>query len=81
MWNLRGDVNLRVDPDTRLCASELSPSEHGHAQVDGGGDDAVELSLWEELAYLCKNELAYKAYLLRFRIGCKDSHFKTRAVY
>ncbi len=40
--NLRGDVNLRVDFDARLRASELCPSEHGHAEVDGRGVDGIE---------------------------------------
>ena len=40
--NLRGDVNLRVDFDSRLGASELCPSEHGHAEVDGSGVDGIE---------------------------------------
>ena len=40
--NLRGDVNLRVDFDSRLGASELSPSEHGHAEVDGCGVDGIK---------------------------------------
>ena len=40
--NLRGDVNLRVDFDSRLGTSELSPSEHGHAEVDGSGVDGIE---------------------------------------
>ena len=40
--NLRGDVNLRMDFDAGLGASELSPSEHGHAEVDGRGVDGIE---------------------------------------
>ena len=40
--NLRGDVNLRVDLDSRLSTSELSPSEHGHAKVDGRGVNGIE---------------------------------------
>ena len=40
--NLRGDVNLRVDFDSRLGTSELSPSEHGHTEVDGRGADGIE---------------------------------------
>ena len=40
--NLRGDVNLSMDSDTRLGASEFCPSEHGHAQVDSCGVDGIE---------------------------------------
>ena len=40
--NLRDDVNLRVDSDARLGASELSPSKHGHAKVDGSGVNGIE---------------------------------------
>ena len=38
----RDDVNLGVDFDARLCASELSPSEYRHAEVDGRRVDCVE---------------------------------------
>ena len=47
--NLRGDVNLGVDPDARLCASELCPSEHGHTEVDSGGVDGIEPAMKFEL--------------------------------
>ena len=40
--NLRDDVNLGMDFDTRLRTSELRPSEHGHAEIDGGGVDGIE---------------------------------------
>ena len=40
--NLRGDVNLRVDFDARLGASELCPSEYRHAEVDGRGVNGIE---------------------------------------
>ena len=40
--NLRDDVDLRVNLDTRLCAAELRPLEHGHTEVDGGRVDGVE---------------------------------------
>ena len=43
--NLRDDVNLGMDFDTRLRTSELRPSEHGHAEIDGGGVDGVEPSM------------------------------------
>jgi len=39
---LRNDVNLGVNPDTRLGASELCPSEYGHAEVDSSGIDGIE---------------------------------------
>jgi len=39
---LSNDVNLSMDPDTRLGAPELCPSEYGHAQVDGSGVDGIE---------------------------------------
>ena len=39
---LCNDVNLSMNPDARLGASELSPSEYGHAQVDGRGVDGIE---------------------------------------
>ena len=32
---LRDDINLCVDSDARLCASEVSPLKHGHAEVNG----------------------------------------------
>ena len=47
--NLRDDVNLRVDLDARLRASELSPSEHGHAEVDGSGVNGIEPAMQLEL--------------------------------
>ena len=43
--NLRSDVNLGMDSDARLGASELCPSEYGHAQVDGCGIDSIESSM------------------------------------
>ena len=47
--NFRGNVNLSVDPDARLCASELCPSEHGHTEVDSGGVDGIEPAMKFEL--------------------------------
>ena len=35
--NFRGDVNLRMYLDSRFRASELCPSEYGHAEVNGRG--------------------------------------------
>ena len=46
---LSNDVNLSMDPDTRLGASKLCPSEYGHAQVDGSGVDGIELAMQFEL--------------------------------
>ena len=55
--NLRNDVNLSMDSDARLCASELSPSEHRHAQVDGSRVDGIEptmqLKLFRDAFGLC----------------------------
>lgn len=42
---LRDDVNLGVDPNARLRAFELCPSEHCHAEVDGRGVDGIELAV------------------------------------
>lgn len=39
---LRGDVNLRVDFNARLCASEFCPSEHRHTEINGRGVDGIE---------------------------------------
>ena len=39
---LRNDVNLSMDPDARLGASKLCPSEYGHAEVNGSGVDGIE---------------------------------------
>ena len=47
--NLRNNVNLRVDLDSGLGASELSPSEHGHAEVDGCGINGIEPAMQLEL--------------------------------
>lgn len=41
-WNLRGDVNLRVDFNARLCASEFCPSEYGHTEINGRRVDGIE---------------------------------------
>ena len=40
--NLRDDINLSMNSDTRLCAPKLCPSEHGHAEVDCRGVDGIE---------------------------------------
>lgn len=41
-WNLRGDVNLRVDFNARLCASEFCPSEYGFTEINGRRVDGIE---------------------------------------
>lgn len=41
-WNLRGDVNLCVDFNARLCASEFCPSEHRHTEINGRRVDGIE---------------------------------------
>ena len=42
---LCGNVNLGVDSDARLCASEFCPAEDGHTEVDGRGIDGIESSM------------------------------------
>ena len=42
---LCNDVNLSMDPDARLGAPELSPSEYGHAQVNGRGVNGIESAM------------------------------------
>ena len=42
---LSNDVNLSMDSDARLGASELSPSEYGHAQVNGRGVNGIESAM------------------------------------
>ena len=42
---LSNDVNLSMNPDARLGASELSPSEYGHAQVNGRGVNGIESAM------------------------------------
>ena len=41
-WYLGSDINLSVDSDTRLCASELSPFEYRHTEVNGRGVNSIE---------------------------------------
>jgi hypothetical protein len=43
--DLSNDVNLSMDSDARLGASELSPSEYEHAQVDGRGVNGIESAM------------------------------------
>ena len=38
----QGDVNLRVDFNARLCASEFCPSEYGHTEINGRRVDGIE---------------------------------------
>ena len=40
--NLRDDINMSMDSDTRLCAPELCPSEHGHTKANRRGVDGIE---------------------------------------
>lgn len=40
-----GNINLGMNLDAGLCASELCPSKDRHAQVDGGGINGVEPSV------------------------------------
>ena len=60
--NLRDDINLRVDSYSRLCSSELRPSENGQAEINRCGVNRIESSmqlfkvpLRKELGYLRKN--------------------------
>lgn len=36
------DVNLRMDFNARLCASEFCPSENGHTEINSRGVDGIE---------------------------------------
>ncbi len=47
--NLRNDVNLSMDSDTRFRASKLCPSEYGQAEVNGRRVDSIELAMQFEL--------------------------------
>lgn len=47
--NLRDDINLSMNPDTRLRASELCPSEYGHAEVNSRRVNGIESSMQLEL--------------------------------
>jgi len=40
-----GNINLSVNLDAGLCASELCPSKDRHAQVDGRGINGIEPSV------------------------------------
>lgn len=39
------DVNLSVNPDTRLCPTKLRPPENRHAEVDGSRVNGIEFSM------------------------------------
>lgn len=56
--NLRDDINLSVDLDARLRASELRPAKERHAEVDSCGihgiEPAVQLKLSGNPSLLCK---------------------------
>jgi len=41
----RGNINLSMNLDARLCAPELCPSIDRHAQVDGSGINGIEPSV------------------------------------
>ena len=47
--NLRDDINLSMDPDARLCAPELCPSEYGHTEVNSRRVDGIESPMKLEL--------------------------------
>ena len=47
--NLRDDINLGMDSDARLCASELCPSEYGHAEINSRRVDGIESTMQLEL--------------------------------
>ena len=47
--NLCDDINLSMDSDARLCASELCPSEYGHAEINSRRVDGIESSMQLEL--------------------------------
>ena len=40
-----GNINLSMNLDAGLCASELCPSKNRHAQVDGSGINSIEPSV------------------------------------
>ena len=47
--NLRDDINLSMDSDARLCASELCPSEYRHTEINSRRVDGIESSMQLEL--------------------------------
>ena len=47
--NLCDNINLSMDPDARLCASELCPSEYGHAEINSRRVDGIESTMQLEL--------------------------------
>jgi hypothetical protein len=48
-WNLCGNINLGMNLDAGLCASELGPFKDRHAQIDGSRIDRIEPSVKFEL--------------------------------
>ena len=42
---LRGNVNLRMNLDARLCRAEFCPLEHRHAEIDCRGVDSIESAM------------------------------------
>lgn len=53
-----GDVDLCMDPDAGLCASEVCPKEEGHAKVNGGGVNRIkapmQFKFLGKAPFLCK---------------------------
>ena len=47
--NLRDDINLSVDSDARLCASELCPSEYRHTEINSRRVNGIEPAMKFEL--------------------------------
>ena len=58
--NLRDNVHLSVDLDTRLRASELRPEKERHAEVDGRGVNGIEPAVQFKLS--CDPSLLSKEY-------------------
>ena len=58
--NLRDDIHLRVDLDTRLGASELRPGKERHAEVDSRGVNGIESAV--QLKLSCNPPLLCKEY-------------------
>jgi hypothetical protein len=71
--NFSGNINLSMNLDTRLCASELCPSKNRHAQVDGSGVNGIEPSVKFKLfgyAFgLCNRHNVKSKLLKNFRVS------------
>jgi len=52
------DVDLRMDSDAGLCASEVCPKKKRHAEINGGGvnriEPAMQFKLFGDTSFLCK---------------------------